>query len=33
MGPHLENNLHCLGIHEQMKQAVTELGYDFQRAR
>ena len=29
LGPHLENNLYCLGIHEQMKQAVTELGYDF----
>ena len=29
LGPHLENNLHCLGIYEQMKQAVTGLGYDF----
>lgn len=31
LGPHLENNLYCLSIREQMKQAVTELGYDYQK--
>jgi starch phosphorylase len=30
LGPHLKNNLLNLGICEQMKQAVTELGYDFE---
>ncbi len=29
MGPHLGNNLINLGIHEQVKQAVTELGLNF----
>jgi len=29
MGPHLSNNLINLGIHEQVKQAVTELGLNF----
>ena len=31
LGPHLENNLHCLGIREQMRQAITELGYDYDK--
>ncbi len=31
LGPHLENNLYCLGIREQMRQAVTELGFDYQK--
>ena len=30
MGPHLGNNLINLGIHEQVKQAVTELGLNFE---
>jgi starch phosphorylase len=29
MGPHLGNNLMCLGIREQAQQAVTELGLDM----
>ncbi|MGE0113466.1 MAG: glycogen/starch/alpha-glucan phosphorylase [Steroidobacteraceae bacterium] len=29
MGPHLGNNLINLGIHEQVKQAVNELGLNF----
>ena len=29
MGPHLGNNLMCLGIREQVQQAVTELGLDM----
>ena len=29
MGPHLGNNLICLGIREQAQQAVTELGLDM----
>ena len=29
MGPHLGNNLINLGIYDQVKQAVTELGLDF----
>jgi glycogen phosphorylase len=29
MGPHLGNNLVNLGIYEQVRQAVTELGLDF----
>ena len=29
MGPHLGNNLVNLGIYEQVKQAVSELGLDF----
>ena len=28
-GPHLGNNLINLGIHARVKQAVTELGLDF----
>ncbi len=29
MGPHLGNNLISLGIYEEVKQAITELGLDF----
>jgi glycogen phosphorylase len=29
MGPHLGNNLINLGIYEEVKQAITELGMDF----
>jgi starch phosphorylase len=29
MGPHLGNNLVNLGIHRQVRQAMTELGLDF----
>src|SRR5262245_22106737 len=29
MGPHLGNNLINLGIHEEVRQAITELGLDF----
>ncbi|MCS7293717.1 MAG: glycogen/starch/alpha-glucan phosphorylase [Gloeomargarita sp. SKYBB_i_bin120] len=29
MGPHLGNNLINLGIYDQVKQAITELGLDF----
>jgi glycogen phosphorylase len=29
MGPHLGNNLVNLGIHEEVRQAVAELGLDF----
>jgi len=29
MGPHLGNNLISLGIYEEAKQAITELGLDF----
>jgi starch phosphorylase len=29
MGPHLGNNLMCLGIREQVQQAVTELGLNM----
>jgi starch phosphorylase len=29
MGPHLGNNLINLGIHARVKQAITELGLDF----
>ncbi len=29
MGPHLGNNLINLGIHEQARQAITELGLNF----
>ena len=31
MGPHLGNNLVNLGIHDQVRQAVTELGLDLDR--
>ncbi len=31
MGPHLENNLINLGIRDEMCEAVTDLGYDYQR--
>lgn len=31
LGPHLENNLYCLGIREQMKEAIVGLGFDYQR--
>ena len=31
LGPHLENNLLNLGIRDQMRQAVTELGYDYRK--
>jgi starch phosphorylase len=30
MGPHLGNNLVNLGIHDEVRQAVTELGLDFE---
>jgi len=30
MGPHLGNNLLNLGIHEEVRQAVKELGLDFE---
>src|SRR6201992_608713 len=30
MGPHLGNNLVNLGIYDQVRQAVTELGLDFE---
>ncbi len=30
MGPHLGNNLINLGIYDQVQQAITELGLDFQ---
>ncbi len=30
MGPHLGNNLINLGIYDQAKQAITELGLDFE---
>lgn len=30
LGPHLENNLLNLGIRDNMRQAVKELGYDYQ---
>jgi starch phosphorylase len=29
MGPHLGNNLINLGIHDEVRQAITELGLDF----
>jgi glycogen phosphorylase len=29
MGPHLGNNLMNLGIHDQVRQAITELGLNF----
>src|SRR5690606_33334016 len=29
MGPHLGNNLINLGIYEQAREAITELGLDF----
>jgi len=29
MGPHLGNNLMNLGIHDQVKQAIGELGLNF----
>ena len=29
MGPHLGNNLISLGIYDEAKQAITELGHDF----
>ena len=31
MGPHLGNNLLNLGIHAQVREAVTELGLDFEQ--
>jgi len=31
MGPHLGNNLVNLGIREEVRQAVTELGFDFEQ--
>ncbi|MFL6578217.1 MAG: glycogen/starch/alpha-glucan phosphorylase, partial [Povalibacter sp.] len=30
MGPHLGNNLINLGIHEEVRQAITELGLNFE---
>jgi len=31
MGPHLGNNLINLGIYDQVRQAITELGLDFEK--
>jgi starch phosphorylase len=30
MGPHLGNNLINMGIYDQVKQAMEELGLDFE---